>query len=377
MAKQNTIKDTPNVILKKKYVSQADVPAASLNAALKVGQAITDNYAKQPTKPMHVASAMGLSPSSSYFRLLCGASIAYGITEGGYASENISLTALGRQIFAPKTDGEDFKAKQAAVIRPRILNGFLSKYNNSALPTNESISRNVLEDMGVASNKLKATYELIIDNARSVGFLKEIKGKTYVDLDGVDVPSLPTEDRAEVATADDVIEEIDADGSNPEVIEVPQELVSAEQRDMRLKKVFITHGKNKAFIDAIKKLLEYGELIPVVAVEKSTVAKGLPDKVMDEMRNCGAAIIHVDAEERLFDDKKNERVVLNQNVLIEIGAAMALYGRRFVLLVREGVELPSNLEGLFEVRYVGETLSADVAFKLLDAVKDIKNHPLP
>jgi hypothetical protein len=35
-------------------------------------------------------------------------------------------------------------------------------------------------------------------------------------------------------------------------------------------------------------------------------------------------------------------VVLNPNVLIEIGAAMALYGRRFILLVKAGTRLPSN-----------------------------------
>jgi len=68
---------------------------------------------------------------------------------------------------------------------------------------------------------------------------------------------------------------------------------------------------------------------------------------------------------------------LNPNVLIEIGAAMAFYGRRFILLVREGVKLPSNLQGLFEVRYSGETLNAVSTIKLLEAIKDIKNYTLP
>ena len=31
----------------------------------------------------------------------------------------------------------------------------------------------------------------------------------------------------------------------------------------------------------------------------------------------------------------------------------------FVMLVREGVKLPSNLQGLFEVRYKGDTLDTD------------------
>lgn len=95
------------------------------------------------------------------------------------------------------------------------------------------------------------------------------------------------------------------------------------------------------------------------------------------MRNCGAAIIHVDAERRLMDQEAKEHVELNPNVLIEIGAAMALYGRRFILLVKNGISLPSNLQGLFEVRYEGEALSGDVTIKLLEAINDMKSQSLP
>jgi hypothetical protein len=99
---------------------------------------------------------------------------------------------------------------------------------------------------------------------------------------------------------------------------------------------------------------------------------------MNDMRSCGGAIIHVDAEQIINDKEGKDHVLINSNVLMEIGAAMALYGRRFILLVREGVTLPtSNTQGLFEVRYSGDTLDADVAIRLLDAINDMKNHPLP
>ena len=95
------------------------------------------------------------------------------------------------------------------------------------------------------------------------------------------------------------------------------------------------------------------------------------------MRSCGAAIIHVDAERVLVDKEANEHVVLNENVLIEIGAAMALYGQRYILLVKEGVNLPSNLQGLYEVRYEGDSLDGEATIRLLEAINDIKNYPLP
>ena len=117
----------------------------------------------------------------------------------------------------------------------------------------------------------------------------------------------------------------------------------------KVRKVFIAHGKNQQFLDPIKKLLTFGEMEAVVSVEKQSVSQPVSDKVMNDMRSCGAAIIHVADELRLMDNEATEHIVLNPNVLIEIGAAMALYGKRFILLVKSGVELPSNLQGLFKV----------------------------
>lgn len=132
-------------------------------------------------------------------------------------------------------------------------------------------------------------------------------------------------------------------------------LTAAIADDQRRRRVFITHGKNRDLVEPIRKLLEYGELEPVVSVERQSVSKPVPEKVMDDMRASGAAIIHVDADRTITDKEGNEHVLLNPNVLIEIGAAMAFYGRRFILLVRDGVKLPSNLQGLYEVRYTGMT----------------------
>jgi hypothetical protein len=86
------------------------------------------------------------------------------------------------------------------------------------------------------------------------------------------------------------------------------------------------------------------------------------------MRACGAAIIHVDAEQQLKDDDGIH--VLSANVLIEIGAAIALYGRRYILLVHES-QLPSIL-GIFEVRYSGHLTELPTSAARCD--RDLKNH---
>jgi predicted nucleotide-binding protein len=93
---------------------------------------------------------------------------------------------------------------------------------------------------------------------------------------------------------------------------------------------------------------------------------------MDEMRTCSAAVIHVGAEQKMIDVDGKEHLMLNQNVLIEIGAAMALYGRKFIMLVEKGAKLPSNLQGLYEVRYEGGKLDYESTMRLLKAFNDFR-----
>jgi hypothetical protein len=40
-------------------------------------------------------------------------------------------------------------------------------------------------------------------------------------------------------------------------------------------------------------------------------------------------------------------------------------------------KFPSNLQGLYEVRYEGETLDGNATIRLLEAINDIKKNPLP
>jgi predicted nucleotide-binding protein len=148
---------------------------------------------------------------------------------------------------------------------------------------------------------------------------------------------------------------------------------SAAQVKPPSNRVFITHGRNKEIVAQIKELLSFGNFQPVISVEHETVSKPVPDKVMDEMRSCSAAIVHVGTEMKVLDAEGKEHRILNPNVLIEIGACMALYGRRFILLVERGVTLPSNLQGLYEVRYEGTTLDYEATMKLLKAFNDFKN----
>src|SRR5687767_6611387 len=80
---------------KRIYFKQADFPQISLQQAQKIASSLVDNFAGDSGSPPDVALALGISPTSSVWQSLAGASIAYGLTDGGINANVIKLTALG------------------------------------------------------------------------------------------------------------------------------------------------------------------------------------------------------------------------------------------------------------------------------------------
>ena len=370
----------------RKLLKQADAPRLPLEQALRVPRAILDNYAGEPSTPLRAAFAMDMEPNSGPFRELCSAALAYGLTTAGAKADSIGIEPLARRILRPTAEGDDRIARRESFLKPRLIGEFLRKYNGSPVPR-DGIARNVLIEMGVPEERVDEVLPLLVEGAKSEGLAHEHKGKLYVDVSATAPPDDGRgEEGEEAELTGDAAEGAQASGvtapnasvmgnGKPAAGEALGATVSASST--RARRVFVTHGKNTGFVQPIKELLRFGELEPVVSVENQSVSQPVPDKVMADMRTCGAAIIHVDAERKLPDSEAKEHVVLNPNVLIEIGAALALYGRRFILLVKEGVTLPSNLQGLYEVRYDGDALDGNATIKLLKAINDIKNHPLP
>lgn len=358
---------------KRSRLSQSNVPYYSLEEALRIPNAIGEEYALKPTSPLDVAAALGMQLTSSNFRMLTGAAIAYGLTEGGYSASFISITQLAHRILNSK-NGDGIQARREAFLTPRIPREFLTQYNNHKLPR-EDIAKNVLVSMGVPKDAVDRTLKLIIDGARYVGFLRDINGTTYVSLQ----PTGSTRDSqsgiAEIEERNTETSEVQLEEPSP--FQKLRIVSGAATHQAENRRIFITHGKNKSFIEPLKELLSFGELESVVSIERESVSQTISDKIMDDMRNCSGAIIHIEDEQKLLDSEGNQHIMLNPNVLIEIGAAMALYGKKFILLVKSDINLPSNLQGLYEVRYEGNKLDGEATIRLLKAINDMKKQPLP
>ncbi|MBI3356364.1 MAG: nucleotide-binding protein [Nitrospirae bacterium] len=355
---------------KRTYFKQADFPQTTLQQAQKIASAIVDNFASTGGSPPDIALALGISPTSSAWPALAGASIAYGLTEGGVNANTIKLTQLGRRLVAPEEEGEDLGARREAILKPRISKEFFERYRRAKLP-NDMIAGNVLKSLSLPADRVQQALEIIKANGRYAGIIRETPTGPFVNLDSPGVPAptatpeLPEHDASVPDTAaatPDASRQPDATAlSSSQTGTSP----NAPGFDAKLSRVFISHGKQKAIVAQIKELLTFGSFEPVVSVERESTAIPVPEKVFEDMRSCGAGVIHVGGEGKYLDKEGNEHTKLNDNVLIEIGAAMALYGKKVILLVERGVTLPSNLQGLYRCDFEGDRLEYESTMKLL------------
>jgi len=117
-------------------------------------------------------------------------------------------------------------------------------------------------------------------------------------------------------------------------------------------------------------MLEMGDIKGEIAEAEETTAIPVPEKVFNAMRRCNAGIIVVSVEDSSKDLKSNFTV--NDNVLIEIGAAFVLYDKKVVLVWDKRIPVPSNLQGLYRCEFEGNELAWSAGMKLMKAIKEFR-----
>ncbi len=358
----------------KSRLTQGDMPRRSLRDALRVPQALVDSYAGHPSAPHEVALALDISPTSSSWRELTGAAQGYGLIKGGYNADRIALEPIGRRAVAPTEEGDDLRARAEAALKPRVFGEFFRKYDRNKFPV-DAIAKNVLlQQFGVPQDRLDQMLQLVKDNGQYVGFIRETKTGPFVALENPQpVPvRLPGDDSASEDAVDPEPLSIGSAGlGSSGVGQISDKIVLPPEQPSATAvfKVFITHGKNRDVVEQVKDILSLYDIEYEVAIEEETAAIPVPQKVMQAMRRCAAGIMVVTADE---SNMIGDQPAVNNNVLIEIGAAFVLYDQRVVLLWDKRLRVPSNLQGLYRLEFEGSELSFNTGTKLAKAVKTLK-----
>jgi predicted nucleotide-binding protein len=167
-------------------------------------------------------------------------------------------------------------------------------------------------------------------------------------------------------------------GTEQEVLDAIADEIAAFPRLM------VVHGRSADRIRVAEALKTAVVQAPIVLRDRLGTGKTIPEKFEREARQADAAVVLftpdeevatvLDAHGRAINtDEIRARARARQNVSVEFGWFWALLGRDHVLLlVKEGVELPSDLAGLEHVAY---SESPDECRKAIAAfVESVRRH---
>lgn len=350
---------------KRSKVSQTEFPGNTLQQAERIAYALWENFAGRGGAPHDVAMSLGLSPTSGGWRSLCGAAIAYGLTEGGYAADQISLTALGRRIVAPTEEGDDRRARVEAVMQPRLEREFFEKYDRAKFPKDE-IGRNVLISLGLPKDRADRSFEILKENGIYAGIFREMKTGLFVAVDS------PAPSRAPLQPDDEPNLESEATAAYDRSPETPNSANTPNlAHDNTPKQLFVAHGKNRKPLEDLKRILDQFKIPYKVALDEPNTGRPISTKVAELMAECSAGILIFTKDEQFYKKNKQgdyEEVWRpSENVVYELGAASIRWDRKIIIVREEGVNFPSDFSDLGYITF----REGEIATKAMDILKEL------
>lgn len=331
----------------------------TLAEALRVPTALQDQASGMTVTRLTLAELLDVSPSSSNFRELVGASRQYGLTTGGINAEEFGLTPLGDEA----TGGDEVEraaAHKKAVLSIPPFKAFFHAFANKKVPGATAMREFLIKSAEVPPNRAEECMNFLLADAESAGMVRSVKGGTYVDLAG----AVPAPD-AENAAAEE--EPTTSDQMPTEVIETAPSAISeglTVATGTKPKKVFIAHGKNRTPLDQLKKALDQFKVSYAVAVEEPNKGRPISRKVANLMRDeCSSGIFIFTADERFdrADNGTREEVWRpSENVIFELGAASILYENRIVVFKEKGVSFPTDFSDLGYIEFEKDQLVAEI-----------------
>jgi len=334
----------------KKYAVRRPFPKHTLQEALAVAEAIQNKNAGKPWKPIFVAEALNISPTSTNFRDLTSSAFKYGLTQGTWNAQNISLAPLGSSITKPIDSAKKVAALQKAVQNVEIFKSVYEHYRDSKFPSvDDTYFKNMLEvEFHVPRELVDECARMLMDNGKFSGIIREVKGAPFVVF-----AETPIEAPIEAAA--------EAEIPTMEAQPYPQAAMPI------VSKIFIGHGKNKTPLEQLKKILTEFKVPFTVAVDEPHKGRPISKKVADLMKNCTSAIFIFTADEEYTDAEGNKTYRPSDNVVYELGAASVLYENKIVIFKEDGVTFASDFGDLGYIPFEKDRIEA----KAMDLLKEL------
>ena len=297
-------------------------PLHTLEEALDIAVAIQESNAGLPFDRVLLAGTVGTTPASSGYTMKLNSSAKYGLTEGAYNDERISMTARGEAIVAPKGGDELRRAVVEAAMQPEVFRRFYEMLDGKRLPEDAFAQNTLHRDLGVHPDLADECLRIIKANGLRAGIIRDIGGSLTVDLQEMGrLRAGPVQRQDTTASA--------ASGEAP----------------LPGGRIFLGECGGSEALGFVKSLLDDFGLPYRTAEANGGDAHPVPAAVSEAMRDCMAAILVLGGTDA------TERSRLVEQALYQVGAASVLYGDRIVVLTEEGFDQAYEPAGVRRVDF--------------------------
>ena len=330
-------------------------PRDPLSKVLKLVESIEKNNAGKPFDRLILAKSIDSSPNSSGFRQLITSSSKYGLTEGGYQAEKITLTSLGSSIVAPTSDEEKRKGLMLALTNNPLFKTIIEFYNKKQIPREELLKNSLKKEFKVSPEDVDICLDIIMKNFENFNLIEDIKGNKYLNISNL----------GEISIGNEVKESTD---SQTVIAIEPTESVPIQEKQIeKPKQIFVAHGKNTKPLEQLKNILDQFKVPYKVAIDEANKGRPVSKKVSDLMQDCSSAIFIFTKDEETKDLEGNTVYRPSDNVVFELGAASVLYENKIVIFKENGVSFGSDFKDLGYISFDSDQLGA----KTMELMKEL------
>lgn len=187
-AKRKVAKKTPARRAKKKAARHSNgarrrgrkpYPVVVFEDALSIARGIMEHAAGNPVRRVTLLDLLDLNPSAQATRDLVTNSGKYGLTEGSYAANELSLTEAGRTVVDPNAAPRQVRQASfdLSISKVEPFKKLYDNFSGKSMPSLE-VMQDLLTDLDVGDRR--PCVDIFVGNAKFVGLLKTIGGVKHL-----------------------------------------------------------------------------------------------------------------------------------------------------------------------------------------------------
>lgn len=339
---------------KKKYldlnpskIHQKKIPRCTFQEAIVISEFLMKKTERGWCEPYIIINGLNIWADIGWQRLT-GASEAYGLTSGGYNSEEITITPLGIHSVTASSGILMQGAFQKAILNTEIHRRFFLKYEGKKFPNIEEAKAELhAMNYPFSESNAEKVINLILENAIFSGIL-------------ADKDAIVTINHAGIKMIDDLCEETDATPCNP-LKKEPDATIKLKTRENN--RIYVSCPQEFQLTEIIKNIMELGGF-KIILADYSTIKEGkIIDEIKGIMGQCDYALICDDGKENSFNRKLQ--------ILSEVIFGKILFGNDKTILLRPNDQrVPEMFDSISQCSY-DDNITESI-LKIMEKINKLK-----